>query len=384
MRTFRTPVALVATFALAMTACSRPEPTVEAVPRVSVVTVGPQVVQRDDELPGRVAAVRTAQIRAQVGGIVQRRMFEQGAEVHAGEPLFQIDPAAFRADVDSALAALQRSEAALGRSRVQSQRLQALAAAQAVSQQHRDDASAEHEQARAAVNEARAILARRQLDLRYATVSAPIDGRIDQALVTEGALVGVADAEPMAVVQQIDQVYVDVRQPASQLQALRRGAVDGELPVTIIGAAGTPLPERGRLLFSGVNVDARTGDVILRILVDNPERQLLPGMYVRARVPRGAPASALLLPQQAVLRSAGGQAYAWVIAADGKAVIRTLEVDGSVNRQWLVRHGLKAGEKVVVEGQERLQEGVLVDPRDWQVPVASASANATPTPASQG
>jgi multidrug efflux system membrane fusion protein len=382
MRTFRTPVALVATFALAMTACSRPEPTVEAVPRVSVVTVGPQVVQRDDELPGRVAAVRTAQIRAQVGGIVQRRMFEQGAEVHAGEPLFQIDPAAFRADVDSALAALQRSEAALGRSRVQSQRLQALAAAQAVSQQHRDDASAEHEQARAAVNEARAILARRQLDLRYATVSAPIDGRIDQALVTEGALVGVADAEPMAVVQQIDQVYVDVRQPASQLQSLRRGAVDGELPVTIIGAAGTPLPERGRLLFSGVNVDARTGDVILRILVDNPERQLLPGMYVRARVPRGAPASALLLPQQAVLRSAGGQAYAWVIAADGKAVIRTLEVDGSVNRQWLVRHGLKAGEKVVVEGQERLQEGVLVDPRDWQVPVANASA--TPTSASQG
>lgn len=382
MRTFRTPVALVAAFALAMTACSRPEPTVEAVPRVSVVTVGPQVVQRDDELPGRVAAVRTAQIRAQVGGIVQRRMFEQGAEVHAGEPLFQIDPAAFRADVDSALAALQRSEAALGRSRVQSQRLQALAAAQAVSQQHRDDASAEHEQARAAVNEARAILARRQLDLRYATVSTPIDGRIDQALVTEGALVGVADAEPMAVVQQIDQVYVDVRQPASQLQSLQRSAVDGELPVTIIGAAGTPLPERGRLLFSGVNVDARTGDVILRILVDNPERQLLPGMYVRARVPRGAPASALLLPQQAVLRSAGGQAYAWVIAADGKAVIRTLEVDGSVNRQWLVRHGLKAGEKVVVEGQEHLQEGVLVDPRDWQVPVASASA--PQTSASQG
>ncbi|TPD91426.1 efflux RND transporter periplasmic adaptor subunit [Stenotrophomonas maltophilia] len=382
MRTFRTPVALVAAFALAMTACSRPEPTVEAVPRVSVVTVGPQVVQRDDELPGRVAAVRTAQIRAQVGGIVQRRMFEQGAEVHAGEHLFQIDPAAFRADVDSALAALQRSEAALGRSRVQSQRLQALAAAQAVSQQHRDDANAEHEQARAAVNEARAILARRQLDLRYATVSAPIDGRIDQALVTEGALVGVADAEPMAVVQQIDQVYVDVRQPASQLQSLQRSAVDGELPVTIIGAAGTPLPERGRLLFSGVNVDARTGDVILRILVDNPERQLLPGMYVRARVPRGAPASALLLPQQAVLRSAGGQAYAWVIAADGKAVIRTLEVDGSVNRQWLVRHGLKAGEKVVVEGQERLQEGVLVDPRDWQVPVASASA--PPTSERQG
>ncbi|MBA0290764.1 efflux RND transporter periplasmic adaptor subunit [Stenotrophomonas maltophilia] len=374
MRTFRTPVALIAALALAMTACSAPEATPGATPRVSVVTVGPQVVQRDDELPGRVAAVRTAQIRAQVGGIVQRRLFEQGAEVRAGQALFQIDPAAFRADVDSALAALQRSEAALGRSRVQSQRLHALAAAQAVSQQHRDDASAEYEQARAAVNEARAILARRQLDLRYATVSAPIAGRIDQALVTEGALVGVADAEPMAVVQQIDQVYVDVRQPAAQLESLQRSAGGGELPVTIIGAAGKPLPERGQMLFSGINVDARTGDVILRILVDNPQRQLLPGMYVRAKVPRGAPASALTVPQQAVLRSAGGQAYAWVIGGDGKAVIRTLEVDGSVDRQWLVRTGLKAGEKVVVEGQERLQEGVVVDARDWQMPVASAGA----------
>ncbi|HDS1555133.1 efflux RND transporter periplasmic adaptor subunit [Stenotrophomonas maltophilia] len=374
MRTFRTPVALIAALALAMTACSAPEATPEAAPRVSVVTVGPQVVQRDDELPGRVAAVRTAQIRAQVGGIVQRRLFEQGAEVRAGQALFQIDPAAFRADVDSALAALQRSEAALGRSRVQSQRLHALAAAQAVSQQHRDDASAEYEQARAAVNEARAILARRQLDLRHATVSAPIAGRIDQALVTEGALVGVADAEPMAVVQQIDQVYVDVRQPAAQLESLQRSAGGGELPVTIIGAAGKPLPERGQMLFSGINVDARTGDVILRILVDNPQRQLLPGMYVRAKVPRGAPASALTVPQQAVLRSAGGQAYAWVIGGDGKAVIRTLEVDGSVDRQWLVRTGLKAGEKVVVEGQERLQEGVVVDARDWQMPVASAGA----------
>ncbi|CAQ45699.1 efflux RND transporter periplasmic adaptor subunit [Stenotrophomonas maltophilia] len=374
MRTFRTPVALIAALALAMTACSAPEATPEAAPRVSVVTVGPQFVQRDDELPGRVAAVRTAQIRAQVGGIVQRRLFEQGAEVRAGQALFQIDPAAFRADVDSALAALQRSEAALGRSRVQSQRLHALAAAQAVSQQHRDDASAEYEQARAAVNEARAILARRQLDLRYATVSAPIAGRIDQALVTEGALVGVADAEPMAVVQQIDQVYVDVRQPATQLESLQRSAGGGELPVTIIGAAGKPLPERGQMLFSGINVDARTGDVILRILVDNPQRQLLPGMYVRAKVPRGAPASALTVPQQAVLRSAGGQAYAWVIGGDGKAVIRTLEVDGSVDRQWLVRTGLKAGEKVVVEGQERLQEGVVVDARDWQMPVASAGA----------
>lgn len=373
MRTFWTPVALAAILALAMTACSTPAPPTPEPARVSTITVGSQVVQRDDELPGRVVAVRTAQIRAQVGGIVLKRQFEQGAEVEAGQPLFQIDPAAFRADVDSALAALQRSEAAMARSRVQSQRLQALAEAQAVSRQHRDDANAEYQQARAAVAEARAILVRRQLDLRYATVSAPISGRIDQALVSEGALVGVADAEPMAVVQQIDQVYVDVRRPASQLELLQRGAAEGQsLPVAIIGPNEKPHPERGQLLFSGINVDARTGDVVLRILVDNPQRQLLPGMFVRARVPRGSPASALLVPQQAVLRSAGGQAYAWVIGADDKAVIRTLELDGRVDGSWLVRSGLSGGERVVVEGQERLQEGEVVRAFDWKPPTAMA------------
>lgn len=359
--------ALCAVLLVAMTACFSPETPAQVVPKVSVVTVVAQRVQRDDELQGRVAALRTAQIRAQVGGIVRKRLFEQGAEVAAGQALFQIDPAAFRADVDSALAALQRSEAALSRSRLQAQRLQALAAAQAVSQQHRDDATSEYEQARAAVAEARAILARRQLDLRYATVSAPIAGRIDQAMVTEGALVNVTDAEPMALVQQIDQVYVDVRQPASQLPAMRRDVVDGgAVPVAIIGANGQVHEQAGQLLFSGINVDARTGDVVLRVLVDNPRRDLLPGMFVRARVPRGSASEQPLLPQQAVLRSAGGQTYAWVIDGDGKAVIRTLELDGSVDRQWIVRSGLKPGEQVVVEGQERLQEGRLVETLPWQ------------------
>ena len=363
----RITAALCAALVMAMTACSAPEALPQAAPKVSVLTVAAQRVQRDDELQGRVSALRTAQIRAQVGGIVRKRLFEQGAEVAAGQALFQIDPAAFRADVDSALAALQRSEAALARSRVQAQRLQALAAAQAVSQQNRDDATFEYEQARAAVAEAKAILARRQLDLRYATVSAPIDGRIDQAMVTEGALVNAADSEPMALVQQIDQVYVDVRQPASQLPEMRKGVVDGSaLSVAIIGANGQVHEQPGQLLFSGINVDARTGDVVLRVLVDNPRRELLPGMFVRARVPRGAASQLPLLPQQAVLRSAGGQAYAWVIGGDGKAVIRTIEIDGSVDRQWIVRSGLKVGERVVVEGQERLQEGRVVETSPWQ------------------
>lgn len=373
MRTFWKPATLIVALVLAMTACSEPEPAPAAIPKVSIVTVGTQVVQRDDELQGRVTALRTAQIRAQVGGIVLKRHFEQGAEVVAGQALFQIDPAAFRAEVESAAAALQRSEAAQAHGRVQYQRLHALADAQVVSRQHRDDADAEYGQARAAVAEARAILARRQLDLRHATVSAPISGRIDQALVSEGALVGAADDAPMAVVQQIDQVYVDVRQPASQLDALQRSAADGQaMAVTILGPGGKPHEQRGQLLFSGINVDQRTGDVILRVLVDNPQRRLLPGMFVRAVVPRGAPIRSVMVPQQAVMRSAGGQAYGWVVGDDGKAVIRTLQLDGSVNRQWLVSAGLNTGDRLVVEGQERLQEGAVVQTQGWQQPAAIA------------
>lgn len=364
--------------AVALTACTPPETIPAPSPTVGVVTVSPNRVQRDDALPGRVAAVRTAQIRAQVDGIVRARLFEQGAEVQAGAPLFQIDPAAYRADVDSAQAQLLRSEAALARSAGQARRLQSLAVAQAISAQARDDAQAEHQQALADVAHARATLARRQLDLRRATVQAPIAGRIDQALVTEGALVSSTDAAPMAIIQQLDQVYVDVRQPASMLESIQRAVVDGQLdkadglPVTLLGSTGQPYAQQGRMLFSGISVDAGTGDIVLRILVDNPDRQLLPGMFVRALVPRGVQPAALLLPQQAVMRSAGGQAYAWVLGKDGKAVIRTLEVDGQVQRQYVVTQGLQAGERVVVEGQDRLREGVVAQARPWQ-PVAGAA-----------
>ncbi|WP_287250869.1 efflux RND transporter periplasmic adaptor subunit [Stenotrophomonas sp.] len=382
MKTNRICAAACAAIMAVTTACSREDVPAVAAPAVTVATLSPSIVQLDDELPGRVAAVRTAQIRAQVGGIVLKRLFEQGAEVKAGTPLFQIDPAAFHAEVDSAAAMLQRSEATLARTRVQSERLQSLAAAQVVSHQARDDARAEHQQALADVAQARATLARRRLDLRYATVDAPIDGRIDQALVTEGALVTASDATPMAVVQELDQVYVDVRQPASMLESIQRSVVSGQLdkatglPVTLLGSGGQAYPEKGRILFSGINVDAETGDIVLRIVVDNPERRLLPGMFVRARVPRGVQPAALLLPQQAVLRSTGGQAYAWVIGKDGKAVIRTVEIDGQVERQYVVKHGLHAGERVVVEGQERLQEGVVVDARPWKHPQTTGALGA--------
>lgn len=279
--------------AMLLMGCEQSEPVTDnPAPQVSVLTVAPSRLELTDDLPGRVAALRVAEIRPQVSGIVLRRSFEQGSEVAAGQPLFQIDPAPFKSEVDMAAAALQRTTVGLERARVQVARLQPLLKADAVSRQVYDDAVFQRDQAVADVAQARATLARRELDLKFATVEAPIPGRIDQALVTEGALVGGSDGNPMARIQQIDQVYVDVRQPASSLAPLRKAMAlrkadsrDG-LPVAILRGDGEPYEATGRVLFSGISVDPGTGDVLLRILVDNPRRDLLPGMFVRARVPR--------------------------------------------------------------------------------------------------
>ncbi|CAM5359521.1 efflux RND transporter periplasmic adaptor subunit [Alcaligenes] [Alcaligenes phenolicus] len=370
--------------ALALAGCDRGAQEAAPVPaQVSVLTLTARQVTLEDELPGRVAAVRTAEIRPQVGGIIQRRLFEQGAEIRAGQPLFQINPAPFKADADMAAAALQRAEAALVRARVQAARLQPLVEADAVSRQVYDDAVSQRDQAAADVAQARATLARRQLDLKFATVDAPIGGRIDQALVTEGALVGTNDSNPLARIQQIDQVYVDVRQPAAALEALRaalaprhaadNGSGSDSLPASILRSNGEPYPQAGRILFSGINVDAGTGDVLLRILVDNSDRLLLPGMFVRARVPRGQPADALLVPQQAVSRT-GGKAGVWVVDAQDHAQRVTVELGELVGRDYLVRSGLQAGQRVVVEGGERLTDGAPVAPRAWQAEGARTPA----------
>ncbi|GAB4089954.1 efflux RND transporter periplasmic adaptor subunit [Hydrogenophaga soli] len=370
--------------ALVLTGCDRSAQEAAPVPaRVSVLTLTDRQVTLEDELPGRVAAVRTAEIRPQVSGIVQRRLFEQGAEIRAGQPLFQINPAPFRADADMAAAALQHAQAALVRARVQAARLQPLVEADAVSQQVYDDAVSQRDQAAADVAQAHATLARRQLDLKFATVDAPISGRIDQALVTEGALVGINDSNPLARIQQIDQVYVDVRQPAAALEALRvalapRHAADNGsgsegLPASILRSNGTPYPQAGRILFSGINVDAGTGDVLLRILVDNPDRLLLPGMFVRARVPRGQPAEALLVPQQAISRT-GGKAGVWVVDAQDHAQRMPVDLGELVGRDYLIRSGLQAGQRVVVEGGERLTDGAPVAPKAWQAAGARAPA----------
>ncbi|CAM3727455.1 efflux RND transporter periplasmic adaptor subunit [Ectopseudomonas alcaliphila] len=345
--------------------------------QVSVLTLEAHELSVSEDLPARVAAVRSAEIRAQIGGIVQRRLFEQGAEIKAGAVLFQINPAPFKAEVDSAAAALQRAEAVLSRARVQAERLTSLVQAEAVSRQLYDDAVAQREQAAADVAQARATLARRKLDLQFASVEAPIAGRIDQALVSEGALVSPTDATPMARIQQIDQVYVDVRQSASILDALRQqaGSATPELSVEILGSDGKPLGMRGRILFSGIEVDAGTGDVLLRVLVDNPQRRLLPGLYVQARIPRAHYPAALSVPQQAVTRTAG-QASVWVVDAQGQVQPVRIELGELVERRYRVVSGLSAGQQVVVEGIERLSPDAQVATRAWQPAVAREQLSA--------
>ncbi|MFP7408006.1 efflux RND transporter periplasmic adaptor subunit [Aeromonas veronii] len=369
-------LAVIAAFGLAGCDVAPQEQEAPAPPQVSVLTLTGRELVISEDLPARVAALRSADIRAQISGIIQRRLFEQGAEISAGTVLFQINPAPFKADVDSAAAALQRAEAVLARARIQIDRLKPLLRTDAISRQTYDDAISQRDQAAADVAQARATLTRHQLNLQFASVEAPIAGRIDQALVSEGALVSPTDAIPMARIQQIDQVYVDVRQPASVLESLRQqaGSTAPELAVEILGSNGTPLGMQGRILFSGIEVDAGTGDVLLRVLVDNPERRLLPGLYVQARIPRARYANALTVPQQAVVRTSG-QSSVWVVDGQGQAQLVPVNTAELVNSQYRIASGLSAGQQVVIEGIDRLTPGVQVTASPWQPPAVSQPAD---------
>jgi len=349
-----------------------------APPPVTITTVQPESLSVTEVFPGRVAALRVAEIRPQVSGIVQRRLFEEGAEVRAGQPLFAINAAPFKAEAKVAAAALQRAEAALARAQQQVDRLAPLAKAEAVSRQSYDDALTERDLAAADVAQARATHERRKLDVAFSTVDAPISGRIDQALQTEGALVAANDSTPMARIVQIDQVYVDVRQPASALAAIRqqlevagaKGRASAAVPVTVLRSGGEPMDLKARVLFSGMSVDMGTGDVLLRVLVENPKRELLPGMFVRARLPMARYDGALRVPQQSVQRGPSG-AQVWVLTPANEARLVDVTLGELTDHHYRVASGLRAGDRVVVTGMDRLSAGVKVD-------LATASAASTP------
>ncbi|EOG7615640.1 efflux RND transporter periplasmic adaptor subunit [Vibrio cholerae] len=345
----------------------------EPLPLVTTITTQPQQLDVYEELPGRVKAVRVAEIRPQVAGIVQHRLFKQGAEVKAGQSLFQIEPAPFAAEVDTAKANLQRAQVTYQRALDKEQRLKPLVEADAISRQEYDDAVLQRDQAAAEVAVAKATLTRRELDLKFANVKAPISGLIEQTLVTEGALVSSTDATPMTRIQQIDQVFVDIRRPASSLEAMREALAansDGEpsiagTKIEILRSNGTPYQVKGEILFSGINIDEGTGDVLLRVLVDNSQRLLLPGMFVKAKVLYSSYDNALMVPQQAVMHLAGAP-HLWSIDQEGYAHLKPVKIGELIDGQYHVKSGISKGENIVVEGKERLEDGILVDQRKWE------------------
>ena len=345
-------------------------------PEVAVLTVTRHSAPLVTELPARVEASRVAQVRARVNGIVLKRLFVEGSDVKAGQLLFQIDPAPYQAVVDSATAALAKAQANLTQASQQAARYKPLAEARAISAQDLVDAQAAQAQAEADVAGAKAALRTAQLNLGYASVTAPIAGRIGRALVTEGALVSATEATQMALIQQIDPVYVNATQAVTDVARLRKAAdaaaAGTSAAVRIVLDDGSELAQRGRLLFSDLSVDPTTGQVTLRTEVANPRGLLLPGMYVRARLVQGQVADAMRVPQQAVTRGPQGDSVL-VVGEDGKPVQRSVKIGGVAGSDWLVLDGLNVGEQVIVEGfQKMMRPGAPIKPVPWSGAAAAA------------
>ncbi|RVT48951.1 efflux RND transporter periplasmic adaptor subunit [Rubrivivax albus] len=356
---------------------------------VGVLAVQPQGVALQQELPGRVEARRTAQVRARVTGIVTARQFSEGSDVKAGQALYRIDPAPYEAALASAQAQQQRAEAGAAQARLTAERYAPLAEARAISAQDYAAALAAQKTAEADVAAAKAAVQTARLNLGYAQVTAPIAGRIGRALVTEGALVSAAEATPLAVIQQVDRVYVNFTQSANELLALRQALAAGRMqrssgdsvPVQVVLDDGSVLPQPGRLLFSDLSVDASSGQVTLRAEVPNSQGLLLPGQFVRVRLAQATLPQAMLLPQQAVTRTQQGDTVL-VVGEGNKPAPRKISVAGAQDGQWIVTGGLQPGERVIVDGfQKMFVPGAPVNPVPWTPPSAASAAAAAPASA---
>ena len=361
-------------------------------PEVGVVTVTPRAVGIVSELPGRLESSRVAQVRARTPGIVLQRLFTEGSDVRAGQALFRIDDSAQRTSVASGEANVARAEATVAQATAQAERYRPLVEANAISRQEYVNAQAAQKTAAADVAAARATLQSSRITLGYASVTAPISGRIGRALVTEGALVGQGEATPLAVVQQIDPMYVNFTQPAADVLRLRRavesgsvrrpGATGDAAEVRIVLEDGSEYPQPGRLLFSDLSVDPSSGQITLRASVPNPRGVLLPGLYVRVKIEQAESPSGLAVPQQAVTRGTAGDTV-MVVAADGTFAVRPVKVGSAQGGQWLIQDGLKPGETVIVDGFQKLRGAKTVKPVPWAPPqpraVGAASAPAGPS-----
>ncbi len=338
------------------------------VPEVATVTISTESVVLTRELPGRTAAYMVAEIRPQVNGIIQKRLFTEGSDIRDDQMLYQIDPAPFQAALDNAHASLARAEANLATTRSRAERFEALLPFKAVSQQDSDDATAALKQAEADITYFQAMVQTARINLGYTRITAPIAGRIGRSNVTEGALVTAHQPATLATIQQLDPIYVDVLQSTTELLQLKRSLHDGILnqngtglkKVKLIMEDGSFYPLEGTFQFQDVTVDQTTGSVILRFVFPNPEAALLPGMFVRAMVKEGVNEHAILIPQQAVSRDPKGNPMTLIVDAESKVSLRMLTLYRAVNNSWIVTSGLAPGDRVIVEGMQRVRPGASV------------------------
>jgi membrane fusion protein (multidrug efflux system) len=363
-----------------LSACGKKEIKPMAPPpaEVSVVTVASERVNLTTELPGRINSVREAQVRARATGILLKRLFEEGSNVKEGQVLFQIDPAPLQASLNSAKASMARTEAALKESKATVDRYKELVPINAISKQLYDQASATLGQNEAELLATKAAVQTAELNLGYTQVNAPISGRIGKALVTEGALVSAMEATQLAVIRQLDPVYFDFTQSSTEVLRLRRalekGSLEnvphGEAHVTLMLEDATVYQHAGKLLFSDIAVDPTTGMITLRAEVPNPESVLMPGMFARAQIIEGVNANAITVPQRTVTRGAAGASSVLVVNDDNKVELRNIEVERTAGTKVIVAKGLKAGERIIVEGSQKAPPGSMVKP----VPFASSPA----------
>lgn len=376
---FPARLAPAALLILALAGCGKEAaPMAAQTPVVGVQVLAEQRVDMQETLPGRAVSHMVSDVRPQVDGIIQKRLFTEGQEVSEGQVLYQIDARSYQAAYDSAKAALAQAEAAVQSARPKAQRYRALAAIDAVAKQDSDDAAATLRENEAAVEAARANLQTARINLDYTAVKAPISGRISTSAYTPGALVTAKQDTALTTIQQLDPIYVDVTQTSAQMLALRRQldsgslkAVDGKAQVKILLEDGSEYAHAGTLEFVGTSVDTSTGSVTLRAVVPNPERLLLPGTYVRAALPMAVNARAILVPQSAVSRNTRGEATVKLAGADGKVIERVIETGQAQGNQWIVTQGLSAGERLIVDGASKVGAGQSV-----QLEVESTSAEA--------
>jgi membrane fusion protein (multidrug efflux system) len=378
IRTGSCTIAL-AVLALSLTACGKPKAPPQGPPEAGYVVLQPQVAALKVELPGRTSAIETSEVRPQVSGIVLSRLFTEGSDVHRGQVLYQIDPAPYRAALAQTQGQLANARATLTTAKLKADRYTDLVKINAVSRQEADDATAAYQQALAAVQQGQASVQTASINLGYTRVTAPISGRIGRSTVTRGALVTSEQATALTTIQRTDQMYVDISQSATELMNLRRSVQSGDLGKGSVAVRlkldnGSEYPQTGTLQFTDVTVDQGTGAVTLRAVFPNPQGVLLPGLYVTAVVNQGTQANAILAPQIGVSRDLRGLPTAMVINAQGKAEQRTLQVGPTIGDKWLVLSGLHAGDRLIVEGLQKVKPDAPVK----AVPAGSPSTPASP------